>query len=73
MGKNITSILYYATKPNKVMIKDAITGGTGILAIETAQQINLDQIENGIGLLTQIIIGIITIVKLFKKPKSEQK
>lgn len=41
--------------------------GTG--AVEVAQQINLDSIQEGTTLLTQIIILVATLIGLFKKKK----
>ena len=51
-------------------LKDTLIGGAGIGATEVAG--NLDQIESGFGLVMQIIIGIVTLVKLFKKKKTTE-
>lgn len=42
--------------------------GTG--ASEVAQNINIDDINKGAGLITQIIILVVTLFGLFKKKKT---
>lgn len=43
------------------------TGLTGAGAIEAVQQIDLSQVQQGAGLIVQILIGIVTLLGLFKK------
>lgn len=48
-------------------VTDTITAGAGIGVIELVNQ--ADNITQGGGLILQIIIGIITLVKMFKSKK----
>ena len=50
---------------------DTLIGGTAIGATEIVG--NLDQVESGYGLVMQIIIGIVTLIKLLKKKKDADK
>lgn len=56
-------------KRNKVMEKvtDTITAGAGIGVIELVN--HADNITQGGGLILQVIIGIITLIKMFKSKK----
>lgn len=49
-------------------VTDTITGAIGIGTIETIAHV--EQITEGGGLLIQIIVGIITLIKLLKKKKN---
>ena len=46
-----------------------LTGTAGAGAIEAVQHVNLDSIQQGTGLIMQIIIGIVTLIGLFKKKR----
>lgn len=48
-------------------INNAITGATGIGAIEVAGQIQ--EITEGGGLILQIVVAIVTLIKMLKKKK----
>lgn len=47
----------------------ALTGAMGTAGVEAVQQINLDSIQEGTTLITQIIILVATLIGLFKKKK----
>ena len=47
-----------------------LTGAIGTGAVEIANNINLDDLTEGTSILIQVIIGIVTLIKLFKKQKS---
>lgn len=47
-----------------------LTGVAGAGASEVAQNVNLDDIQQGAGLLTQIVILVVTLFGLFKKKKA---
>ena len=49
-------------------VTDTITAGAGIGVIELVNHV--DQISQGGGLILQIIIGIITLIKMFKSKKN---
>jgi len=54
-------------------LKTLLIGGSGVGAVEVieqAQNINPETISSGVGILSQIIILIATLVGLFKKKKS---
>ena len=56
------------------MTKDtvkAVIGGTGMVASTVVEHIPIDQLEGGMGILTQIIILVATLVGLFKKKKPQ--
>lgn len=46
-----------------------VTGASGATASEVAQHVNPDQLGEGMGLLTQIVILVATLIGLFKKRK----
>ena len=46
-----------------------VIGGAGIAASTAVEQIPIDQLEGGMGILTQIVILVATLVGLFKKKK----
>lgn len=48
----------------------AVYGFIGTGASEVAQHINIDNVQQGAGLLTQIIILVATLIGLFRKPKA---
>lgn len=47
-----------------------LTGAVGAGASEIAQNINIDNINEGASLVTQIIILVATLIGLFKKKKA---
>lgn len=47
-----------------------VTGVTGAGAIEAVNAIDLNQVQQGAGLVVQILIGIVTLLGLFKKRKT---
>ena len=49
----------------------AVIGGTGIAASTVVEQIPIDQLEGGMGILTQIVILVATLIGLFKKKKPQ--
>ena len=52
-----------------------VIGGAGMAASTAVEQIPIDQLEGGMGILTQIVILVATLIGLFKKkkPKTEEK
>ena len=46
-----------------------LTGVASIEGVQAVQQVNSAQISEGVGLLSQIVILIVTLVGLFKKKK----
>ena len=46
-----------------------VIGGAGLAASTAVEQIPIDQLEGGMGILTQIVILVATLVGLFKKKK----
>ena len=52
-----------------------LIGGAGMAASTAVEQIPIDQLEGGMGVLTQIVILVATLIGLFKKkkPKTEEK
>lgn len=56
----------------KEEISTLITGGAGVTAVEVVPNLPFDQIGNAGGvvqILVQIIIGVVTLLGLFKKKK----
>ena len=49
-----------------------VIGGAGIAASTAVENIPIDQLEGGMGILTQIVILVATLVGLFKKKKKPQ-
>ena len=49
-----------------------VIGGAGIAASTAVEQIPIDQLEGGMGILTQIVILVATLIGLFKKKKKPQ-
>ena len=49
-----------------------VIGGAGMAASTVVEQIQIDQLEGGMGILTQIVILVATLVGLFKKKKKPQ-
>ena len=47
-----------------------VIGSAGIAASTAVEQIPIDQLEGGMGILTQIVILVATLVGLFKKKKN---
>ena len=54
-------------------IKDTITGATGIAGIGTTEAItnNTHLIQEGGSIIIQLMIGIVTLIKLLKRKKNE--
>ena len=50
-----------------------VIGGAGITASTVAEQIPIDQLEGGMGIITQIVILVATLIGLFKKKNSQTK
>ena len=48
-----------------------VIGGAGIAASTAVEQIPIDQLEGGMGILTQIVILVATLIGLFKKKKPQ--
>ena len=46
-----------------------VIGSAGIAASTAVEQIPIDQLEGGMGILTQIVILVATLIGLFKKKK----
>ena len=49
-----------------------VIGGAGVAASTAVEYIPIDQLEGGMGILTQIVILVATLVGLFKKKKKPQ-
>ena len=49
-----------------------VIGGAGMAASTAVEHIPIDQLEGGMGILTQIVILVATLVGLFKKKKKPQ-
>ena len=49
-----------------------VIGGAGMAASTAAEHMPIDQLEGGMGILTQIVILVATLVGLFKKKKKPQ-
>lgn len=47
-----------------------LTGAVGMGASKVAQNVNLEDIQQGAGILTQIVILVVTLLGLFKKKKA---
>ena len=59
---------------NTDQIKTALTGSIGLNASGVAETVVLptvDQIESGAGLITQLVILVVTIVGIFKRRKPQ--
>ena len=53
-----------------------VIGGAGVAASTAVENLPIDQLEGGMGILTQIVILVATLIGLFKKkkkPKIEEK
>ena len=52
-----------------------VIGGAGMVASTAVEHMPIDQLEGGMGILTQIVILVATLIGLFKKkkPKIEEK
>ena len=52
-----------------------VIGGAGVAASTAVEHLPIDQLEGGMGILTQIVILVATLIGLFKKkkPKTEEK
>lgn len=60
----------------KDTLTTAVTGVTGVVTSGVVEHVNPDQLGEGMGLLTQIVILVATLIGLFKKkqkPKIEEK
>lgn len=55
-------------------IKTAVGAG-GVIASDMVQNINPEDLSSGMGIITQIVILVSTLIALFKKkkPKTEEK
>ena len=56
------------------MTKDTVKvviGGAGVAASTAVEHIPFDQLEGGMGILTQIVILVATLIGLFKKKKPQ--
>lgn len=51
-------------------LQTVATAIAGSGAIEVVKNVDLDQVQQGAGLLMQIIIGVATLIQLFKKKKA---
>ena len=49
-----------------------VIGGAGMAASAAVEHMPIDQLEGGMGILTQIVILVATLVGLFKKKKKPQ-
>ena len=49
-----------------------VIGGAGVAASTAVEHIPIDQLEGGMGILTQIVILVATLIGLFKKKKKPQ-
>ena len=49
-----------------------VIGGAGMAASTAVEHIPIDQLEGGMGILTQIVILVATLIGLFKKKKKPQ-
>lgn len=49
-----------------------LIGGAGLTASTAVEHIPIDQLEGGMGILTQIVILVATLIGLFKKKKKPQ-
>ena len=53
-----------------------VIGGAGMAASTAVEHMPIDQLEGGMGILTQIVILVATLIGLFKKkkkPNTEEK
>ena len=51
-----------------------VIGGAGMAASTAVEHLPMDQLEGGMGIVTQIIILVATLIGMFKKkPKVEEK
>ena len=46
-----------------------VIGGAGVAASTAVEHLPIDQLEGGMGILTQIVILVATLIGLFKKKK----
>ena len=49
-----------------------VIGGAGVAASTAVEYMPIDQLEGGMGILTQIVILVATLVGLFKKRRSHK-
>ena len=56
-------------------MRTLLKGGTGLIASATAEAAlpTLEQIQEGSGLITQLVILVVTIIQLFKKKPKQPK
>ena len=47
----------------------AVIGGAGVAASTAIEHLPIDQLEGGMGIITQIVILVATLIGLFKKKK----
>lgn len=48
---------------------ELLTGSTGVAAVEVMNHVNLETVSESGGIIIQIIIGILTVLKMWKKKK----
>ena len=48
-----------------------VIGGVGMAASTAVEHMPIDQLEGGMGILTQIVILVATLIGLFKKKKPQ--
>lgn len=49
-----------------------VIGGTGIAASTAVEHLPINQLEEGMGILTQVVILVATLIGLLKKKKKPQ-
>ena len=49
-----------------------VIGGAGVAASTAVEHLPIDQLEGGMGILTQIVILVATLVGLFKKRRNHK-
>lgn len=68
-----SKIVYYSiTKNKQTMTQDTIKtiiGTAGVAGVETVQHLDPILINQGVGLIGQIVIIVATLISLFKKKK----
>ena len=53
----------------KGIFKDVLTGGTGIAAIQVANEMPVDDM---VKVVTQLVIAVVTLIRMFKKNKKDK-
>ena len=70
-----SSYYFRKTKIRYLMTQDTVKiviGGAGVAASTAVEHIPIDQLEGGMGIITQIVILVATLIGLFKKKKEPQ-